>query len=34
VATLSALVIEGKIKNQRATLLYFKKYQLFLNVED
>jgi CRISPR-associated protein Cas1 len=26
VATLSALVIEGKIKNQRATLLYFKKY--------
>lgn len=26
VATLSALIIEGKIKNQRATLLYFKKY--------
>lgn len=25
-ADLSAIVIEGKIKNQRATLLYFKKY--------
>lgn len=25
-ATLSAIVIEGKIKNQRATLLYFRKY--------
>ena len=25
-ALLSAIVIEGKIKNQRATLLYFKKY--------
>lgn len=25
-ATLSAIVIAGKIKNQRATLLYFKKY--------
>lgn len=29
VATLSALVIEGKIKNQRATLLYFKKYHQY-----